>query len=240
MPDFIKNKYTKWYFNIVSSAQNRDVLGYTEQHHIIPKSLGGSNRKENLVKLTAREHFICHWLLTKMVSETKQKYQMWNAFSCMLYRENSGQARYKITGRVFENIKKEGAKIKSIKFSGIHNPMYGVSRSQESKKKQSNSAKGRIVLDSTREKLRKNMLGKSKTESHRNSLKQSWAKNRESRSGKNHSGYGKPLDENIKEKIRQGVLNMPLHTCEHCGKITTKGNYKRWHSDNCKSILGVA
>lgn len=41
-----------------------------------------------------------------------------------------------------------------------------------------------------------------------------------------------------KEKIRQGVLNMPLHTCEHCGKTTTKGNYKRWHNNNCKVIKG--
>jgi hypothetical protein len=59
------------------------------------------------------------------------------------------------------------------------------------------------------------------------------------RSGVNHPGYGKELDSARKEKIRQGVLNMPLHTCEHCGKTTTKGNYKRWHSDNCKVILGV-
>jgi 5-methylcytosine-specific restriction endonuclease McrA len=239
MPSFVQNKYTKWYFNIISNAQNRDASGYTEKHHIIPKSLGGNNDTENLVKLTGREHFICHWLLTKMVSNTKQKYQMWNAFSCMLYRALPGAARYKVTGRVFENIKKEGAKIKSIKFSGSGNPMHGIIRSEESKKKQSDSAKGRLVLESTREKLRNNMLGKLKTESHKNSLKQSWAENKEARSGKNHPGYGKLLDDNTKEKIRQAVLNMPLHTCEHCGKTTTKGNYKRWHSNNCKVILGV-
>ena len=34
-------------------------IGYYEKHHIQPKSLGGSNKKENLVRLTAREHFIC-------------------------------------------------------------------------------------------------------------------------------------------------------------------------------------
>ena len=126
MSDFIKNKYTKWYFNIISNAQNRNVTGYTEKHHIIPKSLGGSNKKENLVKLTAREHFICHWLLTKMVLETKQKYQMWNAFSCMLYRERPDQDRYKVNSKTFENIKKSGSIIKSVRFSGENNPMYGL------------------------------------------------------------------------------------------------------------------
>jgi 5-methylcytosine-specific restriction endonuclease McrA len=64
---FIDNKYAHWYYAIIHNAQNRTTSEYTETHHIIPKSLGGSNRKNNLVKLTSREHFICHLLLTKMV-----------------------------------------------------------------------------------------------------------------------------------------------------------------------------
>jgi len=69
---FIKNKYTKWYNDIIKKAKQRaflkiDVDG--EIHHIIPKSLGGDNKKENLVKLSYREHYICHLLLTKMVKD---------------------------------------------------------------------------------------------------------------------------------------------------------------------------
>lgn len=45
---------------------------YTELHHIVPRCLGGSDDKENLVRLTAREHFIAHRLLTKIhVGHTK-------------------------------------------------------------------------------------------------------------------------------------------------------------------------
>lgn len=36
---------------------------YYEKHHIIPKWMGGSDKKENLVLLTAREHYLCHYLL---------------------------------------------------------------------------------------------------------------------------------------------------------------------------------
>jgi hypothetical protein len=124
---FTANKYTRWYYNIIDRAEIRELSAdrYYEKHHIIPKSLGGNNDKNNLVKLTAREHFICHWLLTKMVANTKEKYQMWNAFSCMLYRENPNQERHKVSSRVFENIKFVGAKIKSENFSGKNNPMYG-------------------------------------------------------------------------------------------------------------------
>jgi hypothetical protein len=86
---YLQNKYTNWYFNIISNAQSRTISGYTEKHHIIPKSLGGSNKKDNLVRLTAREHFICHWLLTKMVDNTNNRMRMLNAFWSMA-RKNQG------------------------------------------------------------------------------------------------------------------------------------------------------
>ena len=112
---FTANKYTRWYYDIIDRAKTRilSANNYYEKHHIIPKSLGGSNNTDNLVNLSAREHFICHWLLTKMVSNKKEKYQMWNAFSCMLYRENQNQERHKVSSKIFENIKSAGAKIKS-------------------------------------------------------------------------------------------------------------------------------
>lgn len=237
--NFIDNKYSRWYYAIVANAQCRIASGYTEKHHIIPKSMGGTDLSQNLVILTAREHFICHWLLTKMVDSKKHQYQMWNAFSCMLYREVPGKSRYKVTGRVFENIKTAGSKIKSWKMSGEKNPMFGKTHSAEARFKISISQLGQKRSEEACKNISLSRLGKLKTESHKNSLKESWAKNKESRSGKNHPGYGKELDAERKEKIRQSVLSMPLHTCEHCGKTTTKGNYKRWHSDNCKVMLGV-
>ena len=81
------------------------------------------------------------------------------------------------------------------------------------------------------------MIGKTKSEEHKLALKNAWNTNRKMRSGENHPGYGKPLSDSLKEKIRLSVLNMPLHTCEHCGKTTTKGNYRRWHSNNCKLFV---
>ena len=77
---FIDNKYTKWYYDIINNAQNRILsdLNYSEKHHVIPRCLGGNNSKENLVDLTAREHFVCHLLLTKMVTGPA-RYQMLSA-----------------------------------------------------------------------------------------------------------------------------------------------------------------
>ena len=64
--------YKKIYHSIISKAKNRTTDEYVEKHHIIPTSLGGKNNKENIVRLTAREHFVCHWLLWKF-TEGKDK-----------------------------------------------------------------------------------------------------------------------------------------------------------------------
>lgn len=62
------NKYQKWYESIVRNAQkcvrSKDN-GYLESHHIIPRSLGGDDSVDNVVLLTAKEHFVCHLLLPK-------------------------------------------------------------------------------------------------------------------------------------------------------------------------------
>lgn len=103
---FLDNKYTKCYFNIVEKASKQILNGYTEKHHIVPKSLGGSNDEINLVRFTAREHFICHRLLTKMV-EGKSKSKMLWALHRMIYQVNKDQIRYIPNSRTFEHIKKE-------------------------------------------------------------------------------------------------------------------------------------
>ena len=103
----LTNKYSKTYFAITSNAKQRITEGYTELHHIIPQSMGGSNDKENLVELTAREHFICHWLLVKM-TEGDDRSKMLYALKGMK-AENKYQQRYqtKITARVYETYRIE-------------------------------------------------------------------------------------------------------------------------------------
>jgi hypothetical protein len=88
----IQNKYTKCYFAITSYRKQNPATGYTENHHIHPESLGGSNKKDNMVRLTAREHYVCHLLLTKMlIGEPKKR--MCYAFRSM-HRKKQGMERY--------------------------------------------------------------------------------------------------------------------------------------------------
>jgi hypothetical protein len=74
---FINNKYTSWYWSIITRAQSRVLSGaqYTERHHIVPRCMGGSNAKSNLVTLTAKEHYIVQLLLPKM-AQGRNKYKL--------------------------------------------------------------------------------------------------------------------------------------------------------------------
>lgn len=67
--------YQKLHDSIIIRAQSRTLPSdiYIEKHHIIPKSMGGSNSKDNLVKLTAREHYIIHWLLYKIYRSSREQ-----------------------------------------------------------------------------------------------------------------------------------------------------------------------
>ena len=135
MTVFLENKYTRWYNNIINRGLDRELpTVYTEKHHIVPKCLGGSNFSINLVILTAKEHFICHLLLTKMVSRDNNRKVLF-AFRQMSY-QSGNQERY-INSRLFESIKKN------------------ITHSDESKKKMSDAHMG---LKQTKETIEKRVI----------------------------------------------------------------------------------
>lgn len=107
---YLCNKYTRWYYNIIHRAQSRVTTEYTEKHHILPKSLGGSNDRTNLVRLTAREHFVCHLLLTKMCANHHNRYKMLYAFTAMAWIQNIGEGRYSLNSYQYEYARRCGRK----------------------------------------------------------------------------------------------------------------------------------
>ncbi len=113
--DFIENKYYIWYFTIISAASTRaKTTRYYEKHHIIPKSMGHC---KDVVHLTAKEHYICHHLLTKFTSG-ESKYSMFYAYNSMVFLENSLQERYKTTSNQYAYAKILNAEATSRRFKG--------------------------------------------------------------------------------------------------------------------------
>lgn len=117
--------------SIITNAQRRDKPNiYTENHHIIHKSLGGPNDKTNIVVLTAKEHFICHLLLTKMVDGDYKKKMVYAAY-LLSHISNKNQSRYVPSGRMYQILKE---KIASANRQSV-GPNTGKRMSAEQKQK---------------------------------------------------------------------------------------------------------
>ena len=131
--------YQKIYVSIVLRAKNECAVrdtnknlngAYYEVHHIIPKSLGGTNDKNNMVALTAREHFICHWLLAKIYPRGSiEQYKMLSALWRMRGESNAQHGKRYINSRTYELLRTEYrslvSKYMSIIQAGTRNSQYG-------------------------------------------------------------------------------------------------------------------
>ena len=88
---------------------------YGEVHHIIPKSEGGDDSKENLVCLSAREHYVAHLLLAKIYNDFK----MYSALTYMQTKRHKNRI-FKFNSRLYQKMREEYAKKVSKSKKGRH------------------------------------------------------------------------------------------------------------------------
>ena len=168
----------QWHYDqLMITRKNRipEKGKYYETHHILMKSLGGDNSPQNLIKLTAREHFIAHWLLWKIHNNRQSAL----AFSMM----KRGKKGIILTSRMYDEIRTA----LSVSQQGENNHMFGktlsdyhksqllkahlgrklsveakeriaeskrnIERDEETKIKISNSHKGKKLSNETKKKL---------------------------------------------------------------------------------------
>lgn len=120
--------YKRIYNQIIERAKNRKLEGYTEKHHVIPKCMGGNDNNVNLVKLTAREHFLCHMLLCEIYPKNhKLKHAL---FLMAIGKQKIKEKSYVIGARVYERLKKDYSQM-----------LTGKKQSKETREKKSKSMK---------------------------------------------------------------------------------------------------
>lgn len=113
--------YRKIHDSIIKKAKERvELTGYGENHHITPRSMGGSDSSENIVRLTAREHFVVHWLLSKIHNNS----QMIFALFAMTKSGNKTQKRY--TSHSFKYAREAVSAHMSETRTGQMHPLYGI------------------------------------------------------------------------------------------------------------------
>jgi hypothetical protein len=154
----------KWHYDRLIETRKARILEngeYYETHHILPRSMGGSNDKTNLIKLTAREHYIAHWILWRIY----RNQQMAFAFLCMNNYKSSTRLKSTFSSIGYKEAKEAQSKFMSKLHTGkvisdshkekIGNFWRGKLRlhTEETRKKISNSQLGRVLSDECKENL---------------------------------------------------------------------------------------
>lgn len=109
--------YKAIYDSIVENRKSVPYEGYTERHHILPRSLGGSDDAYNIVRLSAKEHYMCHLLLTRIYQ--KDTYQYHKMICAFMFMSNGIHDNRYIGSRNYEYLKSEHAKAISRLKTGI-------------------------------------------------------------------------------------------------------------------------
>jgi hypothetical protein len=225
--------YSRIYESLILDAKNNPKQDpYKETHHIVPLCMGGLDDKLNLVELTARQHYLAHWLLYKMY-RTTELVHAWHSMS----RIGTGQESRNVNSHLFQYCKKERSRLLSEQYSGQGNNFFGKHHSEKTKKLLSEKHKGKIYK--TPEQIKSWVNGvakKPKSEEHKSKI--------------GRKGYLMLQNINTLEIVRVLYTDPKVDSsdwinprklkpenkvkCDHCDIVTTASNLKRWHNDNCK------
>jgi hypothetical protein len=208
--------YQKIHDSIIDRAQGRIVEGYIERHHILPKCMGGGDEPENLVELTAREHFVVHQLLVKL---NPKHYGLPRACKRMCdwnddhMRDRSKNKWYKwlrermsATGLSPEH----KAKISAASM-GENNVMYGKTHSEEAKAKMAAAQKVRMADPEIRTSLSAIMTGST------------------------NPNYGKVFSQEIRDRMSVGSMGK-THSEETKAKMSAAKLGQKKSPEHCAAM----
>ena len=211
------------FINNILETRGRFACGdeYHERHHVLPKCMGGTNDKDNLIDLFAREHFEAHRLLALENPENKKLVYAWWMMS---HVKDENQDRYELSADEYE----EARKAFSIVRKNIPAYNKGVPASEKQKQKQREKMKGRYLGEKSPWYGRK----------HSEDTKRKMSENHADFKGENHPQFGTHLSEEHKQKLRLSHLGTKLSD-ETKKKISESGKKVQGGKNNpmAKSVV---
>lgn len=188
---------------------------YYENHHILPKCLGGTNDKENLVLLTAKEHLVAHWLLTKIYPHERG---IWFAFGRLFPRNTQRMHR---SCSLLEAIKAREANARALYESRI-----GSHFSEETKRKIGSKHKGKFVSEKTRKIQSLRMKG--------NTYLKGYKPSEEVRERLRVASLANSKDREAKKQITFEKQKKSMIHCPYCKEKMSEYDFKHKHKNLCR------
>ncbi len=206
--------YQRIYNELIEKFQTNPILKsdetYTEEHHIIPKCMGGTNDKENLVRLPAREHIMAHLLLSRAYPDNRKVVFATNAMLMGngVERVNRFQALRCFSTRIISSIRETSGRAMRGKGNPMFGktgelaPCYGRKLSDESRERISRGNKGKEKTPEHRRNLSESKKGVKLSESHRKSISEAQTGEKNPFFGKTHTDEFKDFMSNLKKGIK--------------------------------------
>lgn len=208
--------YIDVYNRITLNRKDLPKETYGEVHHIWPKSLGGGNEPENLVRLTAKEHYIAHHLLTKIFPDCRE---IVFAFNQMCGR--IGAKGVYVSPRVYAEARENAAAAQR-----------GRKASAETRNKIGEAQRGKTLSATHRAKLSAANLGKPKSKEHRAKMSES---HKGLHSGSKHPNWGKP---SYNRSEQQYIFTHPEHGELTCTTFALRTEFELDSSAVTKLVKG--
>ena len=179
-------RWVSRYIKFIDYCKSCDINidEYTENHHILPKSIFPNFSKFtdypwNKITLTARQHFIAHYMLAKLYGG-----KMWYAYNMMINCDEFGKRVYTIGSVFYEKARISYSLEVSKQSSGENNYWYGKDRSGEL-----NPMFGREQTEETKAKIGEKAKERFEDPTYRIKYV-----------GKNNGMYGKKKSEDVKQR----------------------------------------
>lgn len=153
--------YAAHYDRLIARARSRILVGYRERHHVIPRCIGGGNETENLVYLTAGEHYVAHQLLVKIYPGDRG---ITHAASMMANTRAGNKFYGWLRKRYADVIREEMTGKKRAPFSAEHRARMGATKIGNK------NCVGRVMSAQTRSKMSATKTGRKLSQQHRAKL----------------------------------------------------------------------
>ena len=245
--------YIKLHDAIINNAKLEQESGvrvkgngiYYEKHHIKPKCLKGNNDSRNLVLLTAREHFLIHWILTKIYKDDLKLVYALGRFNKGLEAKSSILYKYAREKFIYalkhndEWKKKMGKSMEQLIWikNEKTNDCLRIHRDSLKDFEKIGYEVGRIIEERcatsqlTKQKIADSHKGKKLSVSHKKSISEANSKKIWLNNGVKDTHT---MPEKAKELIKQGWVNGRLKNKNSFGKL--KGNIWIFKNGIIKSI----